>query len=281
MPEYCVQTLDIAGLTIHGGSSSAAVTAILDQVQQGEKIRLGFCNAHTLALALKSRAFMESLSGLTLFNDGVGLDIAAMALRGRRFPDNLNGTDLVPRLLAAASGSRIFLLGGRDGVAAEAARRLQEAWPQHEIVGHHDGFFEPGETPGILDRIESLHTDILLLGMGHPRQEMFIARHGAHLNASLVICCGALLDFLAERVPRAPLLMRRLRLEWLFRLAHEPRRLAHRYTVEAAQLAITILKLKLLAAKRRPAIGRPGPAMESGQAFRLERPRTSPSEMDA
>lgn len=245
MPKLCVEALEVAGLAVHGGASAAVISAVLESLQRGERQRLAFCNAHTLALALRKPDFAEAISGLTLLNDGVGLDLAAAFLVGRRFPDNLNGTDFVPRLIAAAPPSRIFLLGGEGDVAAKAAAHLKAICPQHEIAGYRDGFYEPAEAPAIVERITAAGTDILLLGMGHPLQETFVQQNGAALDAKLIVCCGALFDFLAERVPRAPIWVRKLRLEWVFRLALEPRRLLRRYTVEAMGLGLDLVRIKM------------------------------------
>ena len=245
MPGFPTEAVDIAGLSVQGGTSAAVIDNILARLRQGIPTRIAFCNAHTLAVALNSPGYAEALCSFTVLNDGVGIDIAAGLLHGRRFPENLNGTDLIPELLRLAPGSRIFLLGARPEVIAKAEAAIQASFAQHEVVGSHHGFFEPSQSNLVLDRINGVQPDILMVGMGNPTQELFVAEHAGALSAKLTICCGALFDFMTGQVARAPPWIRHLRLEWVYRLAQEPRRLFWRYTVEPAGLAVRLIRLRL------------------------------------
>lgn len=210
------------------------------------RLCLGFCNAHTVVTALDHPGYVQILRRLTLVNDGVGIDIASRWLTGRRFPENLNGTDLVPRLLTEASpGLRIALVGSRAESVAAAARRIAERHPEHNVVFVSDGFFTPEETPALIDRLNAAAPDMVLVGMGQPRQEVFAVEHAALIAAPVLIVVGALFDFLGGTVPRAPLVVRRMRAEWLFRLWIEPRRLGRRYTVEIVRFLLLVLRLRL------------------------------------
>lgn len=247
--------LDFGSFSVRGGSAEAAVHSILERMGEAKPVRVAFCNAHTLALAFRSPSYAEALSGFTVLNDGVGLDLVAALLHGRRFPENLNGTDFIPALLRHAPPSRVFLLGARADVVAEAARHIRDRFGRHEVVGFHHGYFERSEAPSVLARIREARPDILLIGMGNPRQELFTVEHQSALDCPLVVCCGALFDFLTGTVPRAPLWIRRMRLEWAFRLWQEPRRLIGRYTVEAAGLALRLLRLRLGGSVATPPLG--------------------------
>jgi alpha-1,3-mannosyltransferase len=167
-----------------------------------------------------------------VLNDGIGVDIASRLLYGSAFPENLNGTDFGPSYLRATRHRyRLFLLGAKPGTAERAARRLGEICPQHAIVGCHHGHFDHDQVAELIKRIRRSKADVLLVAMGNPKQELFIQKHLEATGCTLGIGVGALFDFLAGNVSRAKPWMQRWRLEWLYRLAQEPRRLAQRYLV--------------------------------------------------
>jgi alpha-1,3-mannosyltransferase len=206
-----------------------AVSQVLGAAHAGRPLMVAFCNAHTANLAARDKGLRDALGQAMVLNDGVGVDMASRALFGGRFPANLNGTDFVPHLLGQATGPvRLFLLGAAEGVADAAAATIRNRYPHVEIVGTHHGFFGKDQDREVLDKIRQSGANLVLVAMGQPRQELWAARHHREI-AGPVLCVGALFDFLAERVPRAPSAIRRLRLEWAFRLAQEPRRLAGRY----------------------------------------------------
>jgi len=190
-----------------------------------------FVNAHTVNVAARDPAFRDVLANASLvLNDGSGVGIAAR-LQGRAFPENLNGSDLMPRVLdlAAAHGWRTFLVGGRPGVAASAAEVMRRARPTLVICGTRDGHFPDDESEAVAAEIDGARTDLLLVGMGNPKQELWLARWLSATGASVGFGVGALFDFQAGRVRRAPAWMNRAGVEWAYRLAKEPRRLSRRY----------------------------------------------------
>jgi exopolysaccharide biosynthesis WecB/TagA/CpsF family protein len=138
-----------------------------------------------------------------------------------------------------------MLLGGRPGVAERAAERFAQRYPAHRfgVLGH--GYFAPEEEPALLARLAQERPDLLLVAFGNPRQELWIARHLDRSHCSVAVGVGALLDFTAGEVVRAPELLRRLRLEWLFRLAQEPRRLWRRYVVGNPAFLLRVLRARL------------------------------------
>ncbi|MDN2565835.1 WecB/TagA/CpsF family glycosyltransferase [Aquibium sp. A9E412] len=194
--------------------------------------KVSFLNAHNANIACADAAFREALADFLVLPDGIGVDIAARLLYGRPFPANLNGTDLVPALLRAETRPlRVGLLGARRANAERAAAVLAAQAPQHRFEVIHDGYFTADEEPAIVARIAEIRPDILLVAMGVPRQEMWIAENLTADHCTMPIAVGALLDFLSGAVSRAPGWMRRLRIEWLYRLLLEPRRLWRRYVL--------------------------------------------------
>jgi alpha-1,3-mannosyltransferase len=193
---------------------------------------VAFANAHTLTLARVNASFRAALQESVVLNDGVGVDLASRLLYGTPFPENLNGTDFVPRyLLETRHCYRIFLLGAKPGVAARAAQRLSELYPHHEIVGHHHGFFGSGEAAGVIETIRSTGANVVLVALGNPGQELWLQKHLTDTGCTLGFGVGALFDFLTGEVPRASPWIRRLRFEWAYRLMQEPTRLAVRYLI--------------------------------------------------
>lgn len=171
--------------------------------------------------------------------DGFPVVWASRLLR-RPLPELVPGSDLVPQLFQAAQsqgGTKVFLLGAAPGVAQRAAQNIEARWPAVQVVGTYSpplGFERDDlENARIVDMVNAVTPDILVLGFGAPKQELWIAKHYEKLNAGCALCVGATIDFLAGEKRRAPAWMRRLRLEWLHRLVTEPRRLATRYARDA------------------------------------------------
>jgi N-acetylglucosaminyldiphosphoundecaprenol N-acetyl-beta-D-mannosaminyltransferase len=166
--------------------------------------------------------------------------VAAARLLGRPLPGRVMGSDLGPAVCAAAQqhgGCSIFLLGAAPGVAERAAANIVERWPLVRIVGTCSpplGFErDPAENDRILAKIAEARPDVLIVGLGAPKQELWVQAHRERIAARAALCIGATIDFLAGEKKRAPHWMRRAGLEWLFRLGSEPRRLAARYARDA------------------------------------------------
>ncbi|MBB5712167.1 exopolysaccharide biosynthesis WecB/TagA/CpsF family protein [Sphingomonas xinjiangensis] len=189
----------------------------------------GFCNAHTVNMAAEDVRFRAAVGEITMFNDGVGVDIASRLLFGAAFPENLNGTDLTPALLEMLpEGTKVYLVGGSPDTAVRAAEAFSAMHPNVRLVGCHHGYFSDHQGSLVANQVAAADPDLILVGMGHPKQEIWAASNMRALKAPS-LCVGALIDRAAGAIPRAPLWMRQLRVEWLFRLLLEPRRLAKRY----------------------------------------------------
>ena len=222
----------ILGIPVLAIRWNDAIALLARLVAERRFTKVSFLNAHNANLAYADPVFAEALDDFLVLPDGVGVDVAAKLLYGTPFPDNLNGTDLIPAFLQASARPLTVALLGATRVNAEAASaKLAALAVQHSFVVIHDGYFSADEESGIVERIASLRPDVLLVAMGVPRQELWIARHIDARHCTLPIAVGALLDFLSGAVPRAPLWVRRFRLEWLFRLWIEPGRLWRRYVV--------------------------------------------------
>jgi len=169
--------------------------------------------------------------------DGAPIVLASRLLK-RPLPERVAGSDLVPEILQAASRPlRVFLLGAAPGVAEVAARRIESQSPSVNVVGAYSpplGFEDNSvENDGILAKIAAAAPDLLIVGFGAPKQELWVHQHRHALHANVALCAGATIDFLAGNRKRSPVWMRRAGLEWLHRLGSEPRRLTSRYARDA------------------------------------------------
>jgi len=150
--------------------------------------------------------------------DGVGLMIAGRIL-GRKFKQRIAGIDFMLELvkIAKAKRYRIFLFGGNEGAAEKAAKALDA-----DVVGTYQGYSMNDRQ--VIEAIKSSGPDMLFVGLGSPKQEKWASKHLKELGVPLVMCVGGSLDVIAGRVKRAPLFMRKIGLEWFWRLITEPRR---------------------------------------------------------
>ncbi|WP_244631222.1 WecB/TagA/CpsF family glycosyltransferase [Aureimonas sp. ME7] len=221
----------MGGLRIAAITGDETIRMIEAAIEGRTGLHVAFVNAHCVNVAAESDGYREAMADMLCLPDGIGVDIGSRMLFGEPFPENLNGTDFLPRFFGAAKGSlRVGLVGGEPGIVERAALGFGERFEQHRFIAISDGYFEPGkETANVLDWIRLARVDVLLVGTGVPRQELFMAAHIGAREAPVSFAVGALLDFTAGKVVRAPAWMRRWRMEWVWRLVLEPRRLAKRY----------------------------------------------------
>ncbi len=171
--------------------------------------------------------------------DGHPIVWASRFLR-RPLPERVPGSELVPKLFDSYhSGGRlrVFLLGAAEGVATTAAANMKNRWPNVETVGVYSppmGFEKDAdETNFILGRIALMRPDVLVVGLGAPKQEIWVHQNIEQINARVALCVGATIDFLAGKKKRAPVWMQRTGIEWLHRMMSEPKRLVSRYAKDA------------------------------------------------
>lgn len=224
------QTLSLFGLPLLNADRSTAVAHLLNRAG---KTTAAFLNAHCVNTAASDKTYARALRAAdVVLPDGAGISLA-VKMTGRKLRKNLNGTDLCMPLCqeAARKGLSIYLLGAAPGVADDAANNLITQVPGLRIAGTQDGFFGPANTQTVIQQINNSGADIVMVAMGVPLQDIWLYQHRNALNARLVMGVGALFDFRAGRVKRAPLIVRKAKLEWAWRLALEPRRMFKRYVL--------------------------------------------------
>jgi N-acetylglucosaminyldiphosphoundecaprenol N-acetyl-beta-D-mannosaminyltransferase len=165
----------------------------------------------------------------------------AANLLGVGIPSTVPGSDLVPAIFDYAQTEKtiikVFLLGAMPGVADRAKANIHDKWPQVEVVGtlSPDFGFDKNiaDSKAICEIINSSGAQLLVLGLGAPKQELWITQYAPEISVKVALCVGATIDFLAGEKARAPMWMRKVGLEWLHRMLSEPKRLAKRYLIDA------------------------------------------------
>ena len=232
-PDYSISfptvpATQLFGLELANGTRAEVADRLVARARAGTRTVVAFVNAHCINVARSVPAYREALERADmLLPDGVRMRIAAR-LAGKPMGDNLNGTDLFPDICARAAeaGTPIFLFGGRRGVAVAAGKAMQARYPGLKIAGTADGYFAPSDEAGLVARINASGAAMLFVGLGVPGQDLLIARLAPSLAPPVVLGVGGLFDYYSGRIPRAPLVLRRTGLQWAWRLAQEPRRLA-------------------------------------------------------
>ncbi len=227
-------TVSVLGVSVDRVTADDLVRFVLERAAtpESEPVVVCYLNAHTSNLAGRDAAFAELLCGAGLvYADGMAIVREARRL-GSPLPERVNAGDFLPRFLwgARERNLRIALVGSRADVAQQCADVLRARVPGLEIPVVHHGHFERGGEveKRLMAKLRAARIDVVLAGMGSPRQEAWASDAARDSDARVVWCVGALFEYFAGR-SRAPVWMREAGLEWLFRLALEPRRLASRY----------------------------------------------------
>jgi N-acetylglucosaminyldiphosphoundecaprenol N-acetyl-beta-D-mannosaminyltransferase len=169
---------------------------------------------------------------------------------GTPIKEKISGSDLFPLLckMAAEKGYKMFFLGAAEGVAAKAAENLMSRYPGLNVVGSYSPPFGFEENEAEIQKIETMiktaEPEILIVGLGCPKQELFILHHKDTLGVPISLGLGASLDFEAGNIKRAPKWMANHGLEWLFRITQDPKRMAKRYLVDDRIILSLALKYK-------------------------------------
>jgi N-acetylglucosaminyldiphosphoundecaprenol N-acetyl-beta-D-mannosaminyltransferase len=223
----------LLGIPIDNITLEQALDALVSAAQAPGATQAAFVNADCANIAYRDLEYLRLLQRLPLvFADGSGVRYASRML-GTPVRDNVNGTDLFPLLCERAVAERLplYFLGARPGVTDRLVKRLRHRYPGLPVAGWHHGYFAAAEEPEVIRGIARSGAKILFVAFGAPRQDLWIDANREALGVNLALGVGGLLDFAARGVERAPLWIRRLGLEWIFRLLQEPRRLVRRYLI--------------------------------------------------
>ncbi|WP_299975746.1 WecB/TagA/CpsF family glycosyltransferase [uncultured Pseudoteredinibacter sp.] len=237
------------GLKIDNHSMSEAIDWLFDKPEQGCETAV-FVNVNSVNLSHEQAELRHAINSANkVFADGSGVRMGARKL-GIALKGNVNGTDMLPILCREASSTskRLFLYGAAPGVAAKAADKLRKKYPGLRIVGVQHGFANTGNNDKLeqqtIDSINNSKADILLLGLGSPLQEQWLKRNRHKLKVDKALAVGGLFDYYSGNIPRAPLFLRELGFEWLWRLFQEPSKKFYRYVIGNPLYLFRLLRLK-------------------------------------
>lgn len=237
-------SVPILGVPIHNVDMTGAVDRIVELVdasrRTGHTHQVVTVNTDFLVRAQRDDDVHEILQRADLaIADGMPV-VWASKLMGAGLPARVAGADLVPALVARAARSdlRIMFFGGAGDSAAIAAERLRREYHGADIVSATGTVSPDGSTDeSQLRQLREAAPDVLCVGLGHPKQERFIARHSAALGVPVSIGTGATFEFICGDTVRAPEWMQRAGLEWLHRMVKDPARLVRRYATDARVFA--------------------------------------------
>ncbi|MEW5947582.1 MAG: polysaccharide pyruvyl transferase CsaB [bacterium] len=224
---YETEALEILGVPVSPRGFREAVEFIEGAISAGKTCHVVTLNPEMIMRARRDVEFARVLHGAELLTaDGVGVRLAVRA-KYRRKIESVSGIELVEYLLSISKrrGYRFYLLGGSKETVGGCAKALASWAEPPEIAGFHHGYLDPEEEKKAVEHIKRVKPHVLLVGMGSPKQENWIARFGTTLGVPALIGVGGTFDVLSGKTRRAPALMRRLGLEWLYRLVRQPGRM--------------------------------------------------------
>lgn len=220
--------IDILGFPVDNITMEEAVAAIENYIREGTPHQIITANSLMFLNVLKNKDLQRVfLQAHLIVPDSSGVVLAGV-LSGHHFKERIAGIDLLQKLMESCqkNGYSLYFVGARPGVAEEAATNLKKKFPGLKIAGTHCGYFSAEEERQMIKTIVQNKPDILLVGLNIPFQELWIAKHLHQLSTAVCIGIGGSFDVLAGRIRRAPLIMQRLGLEWLWRTIIEPWRVS-------------------------------------------------------
>ena len=220
------ERVNILGVDVDAVTMAEAVDVVRRAMDTRAGVMIATANAEMLMRATHDEELRRILNASALVvPDGAGTVWAARHL-GHAMPERVAGYDLAQELLrcAPAEGRRVYFFGSAPGVAEKAKAKAEQLYPGIEIVGVRNGFFSPADNAAIIAEIRAARPDLLLVALGVPKQEKWIAAHLAELDVPVAIGVGGTLDVMAGVMKRAPHWMQKAKLEWLFRGLMQPKR---------------------------------------------------------
>jgi N-acetylglucosaminyldiphosphoundecaprenol N-acetyl-beta-D-mannosaminyltransferase len=247
-----IPCFDLLGIPIHALSERELVDCVSKAIAGRTRYIIGNHNLHSLYMWFHEPRMREFYA----LADYTHIDGMLLVLLGRLLglplmrKHRTTYVDFLPLLAAEAANRewRIFYLGSKPGVAEKALGILRNHYPGLQILSHHGHFDARTDSPenqAVLAKIKAYSPDVLMVGMGMPRQEVWILENRNEIEARAVFCSGAAMDYVAGEISTPPRWMGRLGFEWLYRLVSEPNRLWRRYLVEPWSVMVRLTQLYL------------------------------------
>jgi N-acetylglucosaminyldiphosphoundecaprenol N-acetyl-beta-D-mannosaminyltransferase len=227
-PHPAFSSVEILGLPVHNVDMTGALSAIREFVKQGSPHHIVTADASMLVMAQEDTELREVIKGADLVTpDSIGV-LWAAGRKKQSLIERVSGVEIAERVCAesAVQDYRVFFLGAAPGVADAAAAKMREKYPGACIVGTRDGFFGPEQDRSVVEEIAAARANILFVAMGIPKQEKWIQRYRKQLGCAVLVGVGGTFDVLSGQVRRAPRMMQVLRLEWLWRVLSNPKKIS-------------------------------------------------------
>ncbi len=242
-----IRSVSLMGIPVAALTMEETIRTIVERIEQGIPTSHAVLNALKFIEMEQNQTLYDYIKGCDIVNaDGQFVVILARLL-GTPLPRRVTGCDLMQEMVAVAHQKdfRIFLLGGAPEVVAEVARKYTDQYGPDFIAGYRDGYFSAEEEPAIIEQIVQAKPDLLFVAFGSPKQEIFLHTHRERLLGAVKFMTGVggTFDVIAGRVARAPLLFRKLGLEWLYRIIREPQRLWKKKIYRLPLLFFYILRM--------------------------------------
>lgn len=222
MPEK----VDMHGVMIDNVTMNEALDIVLSMLKGQTPQKIFTPNSEIIMQATREPELKHILNNAELVvPDGAGVILASRIMKNE-LKEKVSGIDLVKRILAKTEKrpTSFFILGGKPGVAEKASINILYDYPKAKILGYRNGYFDENEVPEIIKQINESKAEILLVGLGAPKQEKWIHQYAGELNCKILMGIGGSIDVFAGTVKLAPEFMRKAGLEWLYRLIKEPKR---------------------------------------------------------
>lgn len=203
-------------------------------------------NPEIIMEAQKDEEFMQILKEADLVvADGIGVVLASKILKVDKLPERVGGFDLMQKVLGKIKDKdiRVYFLGGKPGVAQVAAKNMRKKYPGITIVGARDGYFTKEDEPELMKEIKDLEVDLLMAGLGAPRQEKWLYNHKDELGIKVGVGVGGSLDVMAGTVKRAPKAFQKLGLEWFYRLISNPKRAKRMINLPIFGMKVVLMRI--------------------------------------
>ncbi|MDR7856565.1 WecB/TagA/CpsF family glycosyltransferase [Tissierella sp.] len=247
-----METIEIFGVKIHNIRFDEAIKE-LENFLKGNELKAVYTPNPEIVMGAKDNSNLRELinKGDLVTADGIGL-IYASKIKGKPICERVTGYDLSIRLLEIANENnyKIYFLGGKDGVAKSAAERVKNTYPNIEIAGYHHGYFKGSHTGDddsqdeikIVEDINSSNPDIIFVGLGFPKQEIWIDKNRHRIKGKVILGIGGVLDILAGNLKMTPEIFRKLGVEWLHRLIRQPSRIKRQIVIPKFMLKVLFSK---------------------------------------
>lgn len=241
------ETVVIMGVPINKVTMEEAANKIVSYLLGKGQHTVFTPNPEIIMEAQEDQELMRILGEADLVvADGIGVVIASKILKVEKLPERVGGFDLMQKVFGKIKDKevRVYFLGSKPGVAKKAAQEMQASYPGIKIVGSRDGYFTKKDEPEIIEEIKALKVDLLMVGLGAPRQEKWIDEHIEKLGIKVGVGVGGSLDVMAGTVKRAPEIYQKLGLEWFYRLITNPKRAKRMMNLPIFGIKVILMRIK-------------------------------------